>query len=45
MRGWGGEVAQRYVRFVFSAGPVERLETVPERLAGTRLGEAVAARA
>src|SRR5437588_7358190 len=27
MRGWGGEVAERYVRFVFSAEPVERLET------------------
>jgi N-succinyldiaminopimelate aminotransferase len=45
MRGWGDEVAQRYVRFVFSAEPVERLETIPGRLAGTRLEEAVAARA
>src|SRR5438477_401622 len=34
MRGWGGDVAARYVRFVFSAEPVERLETIPERLAG-----------
>jgi aspartate/methionine/tyrosine aminotransferase len=37
MVGWGGEVAERYVRFVFSAEPVERLETLPERLAATRL--------
>jgi aspartate/methionine/tyrosine aminotransferase len=44
MRGWGDEVAQRYVRFVFSAEPVERLETIPERVAGTRLAEAVAGR-
>jgi aspartate/methionine/tyrosine aminotransferase len=44
MRGWGGEVAERYVRFVFSAEPVERLEEIPERLAGTRLEQAVAAR-
>jgi N-succinyldiaminopimelate aminotransferase len=44
MRGWGDEVAQRYVRFVFSAEPVERLETIPDRVAGTRLAEAVAGR-
>jgi aspartate/methionine/tyrosine aminotransferase len=44
MRGWGDEVAERYVRFVFSAEPVERLQEIPQRLAGTRLGEAVAAR-
>jgi aspartate/methionine/tyrosine aminotransferase len=44
MRGWGDEVAGRYVRFVFSAEPVERLEEIPERLAGTKLAEAVAAR-
>src|SRR5207248_7229460 len=37
MRGWGGEVAERHVRFVFSAEPVERLQTIPERLAGGRL--------
>jgi len=37
MVGWGAEVAGRYVRFVFSAEPVERLETLPERLAATRL--------
>jgi aspartate/methionine/tyrosine aminotransferase len=44
MRGWGDEVAERCVRFVFSAEPVERLEEIPGRLAGTRLEEAVAAR-
>jgi aspartate/methionine/tyrosine aminotransferase len=37
MVGWGGEVAERYVRFVFSAEPVDRLETLPERLGATRL--------
>ncbi|MGH2945839.1 MAG: pyridoxal phosphate-dependent aminotransferase [Solirubrobacteraceae bacterium] len=37
MTGWGGEVAGRHVRLVFSAEPVERLATLPERLAGTRL--------
>jgi len=45
MRGWGGRVAERYVRFVFSAEPVERLQEVPERLVGTRLEAAVASRA
>jgi aspartate/methionine/tyrosine aminotransferase len=44
MVGWGGRVAARYVRFVFSAEPVERLKTIPERLAGGRLAEAVADR-
>jgi N-succinyldiaminopimelate aminotransferase len=44
MRGWGDKVAERYVRFVFSAEPVERLEEVPERLAGGKLAEAVANR-
>jgi N-succinyldiaminopimelate aminotransferase len=44
MRGWGDEVADRYVRFVFSAEPVERLEEIPERLTGTRLDKAVATR-
>jgi hypothetical protein len=34
MAGWGGDVAARYVRFVFSAEPVERLSTLGERLAG-----------
>ena len=41
MRGWGGEVAARHVRFVFSAEPVERLETIPERLAGGTLAKAL----
>ena len=41
MVGWGGPVAERYVRFVFSAEPVERLETLPERLEGTRLAASV----
>ena len=41
MVGWGGPVAERYVRFVYSAEPLERLETIPERLAGTRLAAAV----
>ena len=27
MVGWGADVAARYVRFVFSAEPVERLRT------------------
>jgi aspartate/methionine/tyrosine aminotransferase len=45
MRGWGGEVAERYIRFVFSAEPVERLQEIPERVAGTKLAEAVATRA
>ena len=31
MRGWGGEVADRHVRFVFSNEPVERLELLGER--------------
>jgi aspartate/methionine/tyrosine aminotransferase len=44
MRGWGDAVASRYVRFVFSAEPVERLGEIPERFAGTPLEEAVAAR-
>jgi hypothetical protein len=33
MTGWGGDVAARYVRFVFSAEPVARLETLGSRLA------------
>jgi aspartate/methionine/tyrosine aminotransferase len=45
MRGWGDEVAARYVRFVYSAEPVPRLEEIPQRLDGTPLEEAVAARA
>jgi aspartate/methionine/tyrosine aminotransferase len=45
MVGWGGLVAERHVRFVFSAEPVERLETIPERLAEGTLAAAVEARA
>jgi aspartate/methionine/tyrosine aminotransferase len=37
MTGWGGAVADRHVRLVFSAEPVDRLRTFPERFAGTRL--------
>ena len=44
MVGWGGPVAERYVRFVFSAEPVERLETIPERVAGGKLAAAIAGR-
>ncbi len=32
MRGWGGEVAERHVRFVFSNEPVERLALLGERV-------------
>jgi aspartate/methionine/tyrosine aminotransferase len=32
MRGWGGEVADRYVRFVFSNEPVERLALLGARV-------------
>jgi N-succinyldiaminopimelate aminotransferase len=32
MRGWGGDVADRHVRFVFSNEPVERLQTLGERV-------------
>jgi aspartate/methionine/tyrosine aminotransferase len=41
MTGWGDAVAARHVRFVFSAEPLERLATIPERLAGTKLAAAV----
>ena len=44
MTGWGDAVAARYVRFVFSAEPVERLETLAERLSGTQLEAAVGRR-
>jgi N-succinyldiaminopimelate aminotransferase len=44
MRGWGDAVAEQFVRFVFSAEPVTRLEEVPERLADGKLAEAVANR-
>jgi aspartate/methionine/tyrosine aminotransferase len=40
MRGWGGEIADRHVRFVFSNEPVERLA-----LLGTRVRAALAAAA
>ena len=36
MTGWGADVAARYVRFVFSAEPVERLAELGERLAASR---------
>jgi aspartate/methionine/tyrosine aminotransferase len=32
MRGWGGEVADRHIRFVFSNEPVERIALLGERL-------------
>jgi N-succinyldiaminopimelate aminotransferase len=32
MRGWGGEVADRHVRFVFSREPVPRLELLGDRV-------------
>ena len=32
MRGWGGEVADRHVRFVFSNEPVDRLSRLGERV-------------
>jgi aspartate/methionine/tyrosine aminotransferase len=32
MRGWGGDVADRHVRFVFSNEPVERLAMLGERV-------------
>jgi aspartate/methionine/tyrosine aminotransferase len=38
MRGWGGEIADRHVRFVFSNEPVERIT-----LLGTRVRAALAA--
>jgi aspartate/methionine/tyrosine aminotransferase len=44
MVGWGGPVAEKYVRFVYSAEPVEELESIPERLAETKLAAAVAQR-
>jgi aspartate/methionine/tyrosine aminotransferase len=37
MTGWGAEVADRHVRLVFSAEPLELLRTIPERFAGTPL--------
>jgi aspartate/methionine/tyrosine aminotransferase len=32
MRGWGGAIAERYLRFVFSNEPVERLALLGERV-------------
>ena len=32
MRGWGGEIADRHVRFVFSNEPVERLALLGDRV-------------
>ena len=32
MRGWGGDIADRHVRFVFSNEPVERLVTLGDRV-------------
>jgi aspartate/methionine/tyrosine aminotransferase len=32
MRGWGGEIADRHVRFVFSNEPVERLSLLRDRV-------------
>jgi aspartate/methionine/tyrosine aminotransferase len=37
MTGWGGPVADRHVRLVFSAESLDRLRTIPQRFAGTRL--------
>jgi aspartate/methionine/tyrosine aminotransferase len=44
MVGWGGPVAERHVRFVFSAESLERIQTIPERLANGTLAAAVAGR-
>jgi N-succinyldiaminopimelate aminotransferase len=41
MTGWGDAVGGRHVRFVFSAEGLERLRTLPERLAGKSLWAAV----
>jgi aspartate/methionine/tyrosine aminotransferase len=35
MRGWGGDIADRHVRFVFSNEPVERLALLGERVRAT----------
>ena len=32
MPGWGAEVAERYIRFVYSNEPVPRLELLRQRL-------------
>jgi hypothetical protein len=41
MTGWGDAVAARHLRFVFSAEPLARLATLPDRLANTSLAAAV----
>jgi aspartate/methionine/tyrosine aminotransferase len=41
MVGWGDAVAARHVRFVYSAEPLDRLESLPERLAATTLAGAL----
>ena len=38
MRGWGGPVADRHVRFVFSNEPVERLALLGDRVRRALLG-------
>jgi len=38
MRGWGGEVADRHVRFVFSNEPVERISLLGERVRAALAG-------
>jgi N-succinyldiaminopimelate aminotransferase len=37
MTGWGGDVAARHIRLVYSAEPVERLRSLPERFAAAGL--------
>jgi aspartate/methionine/tyrosine aminotransferase len=37
MTGWGGDVAARPIRFVFSAEPVERLRELGDRLGAAGL--------
>src|SRR5207245_676719 len=46
MRGWGGEIADRHVRFVFSNEPAERLALLRSRMqnALAALGHATASR-
>ena len=44
MTGWGDAVAARHVRLVFSAEPLEPVQTLPERLASTKLAAAAVAR-
>jgi aspartate/methionine/tyrosine aminotransferase len=44
MVGWGGPVADRHVRLVFSAEPVDRIRTIPDRVARSTLATAVAER-